>query len=62
LQSEAEGDPEGDGVDQDVNIIGDDVQMEIEVTERHTEAKMPAMEVPTADVPDEVKIPCRPEV
>ena len=62
MQSEAEGDPEGDGVDQDVNIIGDDVQMEIEATERRIEAEMPTIEVPAANIPDEAEIPRRPEV
>jgi hypothetical protein len=62
LQPEAEGDPEGDGADKDVNIIGADVQMEIEATERYAEAEMPMMEVPTIDVPDEAEIPHRPEV
>jgi hypothetical protein len=62
LQLEAEGDPEVDDADKDVNIIGDDVQTETEATGRHTEAEMPAMEVPTTGIPDEAKIPYRPEV
>jgi hypothetical protein len=62
LQPEVEGDPKGDSVDKDVNIIGDDVQMEIEATERHIEAEMPVMEVPMANIPNEDEIPHRPEV
>jgi hypothetical protein len=62
LQLETEGDPECDGVDQDVDIIGDDVQMKTEAAERHAEAEMSVMKVPMADIPDEVKIPHRPEV
>jgi hypothetical protein len=62
LQPEAEEDPEGDGADKDIDIIGDDVQMESEVIERHTEAEMPAMEVPTTNIPIEAEIPRRPEV
>jgi hypothetical protein len=62
LQPEAEEDPEGDGADKDIDIIGDDVQMETEVTERHAEAEMPAMEVPTTNIPIEAEIPRRPEV
>jgi hypothetical protein len=57
LQPEAEEDSEGDGANKDVNIIGDDVQTETEVTERHAEAEMPATEVPTVDIPVEDEIP-----
>jgi hypothetical protein len=58
LHPKAERDPEGDGANQDVDIIGDDVQTETWATERHVEAEMPVMEVSTADVPDEAEIPC----
>jgi hypothetical protein len=57
LQPDAEEDSEGDGANKDVNIIGDDVQTEIEVTKRHVEAEMPATEVPTANIPVEDEIP-----
>jgi hypothetical protein len=65
LLPEAEEDPKGDSADKDVNIIGDDVQMETEATERHAEAEMPMMEVPTAnaaDIPDEAETPRQLEV
>jgi hypothetical protein len=57
LQLEAEEDPEGDGADKDVDIIGDDMQTGIEATKRHAEAEMPATEVPTADIPIKAEIP-----
>jgi hypothetical protein len=44
LQPEAEGDPEGDDANKDVDIIGDDMQT---TTGRHAEAEMPMTEVPT---------------
>jgi hypothetical protein len=62
LQSEAEGDHEGDSADKYVDIIGDDVQMEIEANERRAEVEMPTIEVPAANIPDEAEIPRRPEV
>jgi hypothetical protein len=57
LQPEDEEDPEGDDADKDVDILGDDVQTEIEATERHTEAEMPMTEDPTVDIPDKAEIP-----
>jgi hypothetical protein len=57
LQPEVEEDPEGDGADKDVDIIGDDMQTGIEETKRHAEAEMPATEVPTADIPIKAEIP-----
>jgi hypothetical protein len=56
------GDPKGDCADNDVHIIGDNVQTETKVTERHAEVEMPVMEVPTIDIPDEAKVPHRPDV
>jgi hypothetical protein len=57
LQPEDEEDPEGDDADKDVDILGDDVQTEIEATERHTEAEMPMTKDPTVDIPDKAEIP-----
>jgi hypothetical protein len=65
LQPKAEEDPEGDGADKDVNIIGDGMQTETEAIERHAEAKMPVTKVPVidaADNPDEAEIPHQLEV
>jgi hypothetical protein len=61
-QLEAKEGPEGDGADKDVDIIGDDGQMETEVTKRHAEAVMPKTEVPAADIPDKAEIPRQPKV